>query len=139
MLLEPALKRGVTVIAAHCGTRSRPFQRDYLPEFIALAEKYEHLYGDTAALNLPTRAYAYDVILKNKTVREKLVHGSDWPIIALPSIRGVGLRDSMRLMKERNWMRRDVLIKERLGFDDAYWHRAATILRLPERSEVLPV
>ena len=27
-------------------------------------------------------------------------------------------------MTERNWMRRDVLIKQALGFDDAYWHRA---------------
>jgi hypothetical protein len=29
-------------------------------------------------------------------------------------------------------MRRDVLLKERLGFDDAYWHRAGKILRLPK-------
>jgi len=137
MLLEPALKRGVTVIAAHCGTRSRPFETDYLPQFVRLAQTHENLYGDTAALNLPARGYAYDVILKNKAVREKLVHGSDWPIIALPSIRRVGLGESIRLMKERNWMRRDVLIKERLGFDDDYWHRAAKVVRLPEPGHVL--
>jgi hypothetical protein len=27
-------------------------------------------------------------------------------------------------------MRRDVLTKRRLGFDDAYWQRAAKLLRL---------
>jgi hypothetical protein len=32
-------------------------------------------------------------------------------------------------MKEKNWMRRDVLIKQRLGFDEAYWQRAAKVLR----------
>ena len=33
-LLVPALKRGVTVIAAHCGTRSAPGEPDYLPQFV---------------------------------------------------------------------------------------------------------
>jgi hypothetical protein len=38
---------------------------------------------------------------------------------------------SIKAMAERNWMRRDVLIKQQLGFDDAYWRRAAQVLRLP--------
>ncbi len=37
MLLVPALERGVTVIAAHCGTRSWWGEPDYLPQFIRLA------------------------------------------------------------------------------------------------------
>jgi hypothetical protein len=37
-------------------------------------------------------------------------------------------------MVQRNWMRRDVLIKQQLGFDDAYWRRAAEVLRLSERA-----
>src|SRR5688572_13904028 len=32
-LLEPALARGVTVIGAHCGTRSAPGERDFVSEF----------------------------------------------------------------------------------------------------------
>ena len=31
---------------------------------------------------------------------------------------------------EPNWIRRDVLIKKRLGFDEAYWNRAGEILRI---------
>ena len=62
-LLLPALKRGVKVIMAHCGTRSKSGETDYLPAFARLAREYEHCYGDTAALNLPNRSYAYDVIL----------------------------------------------------------------------------
>ena len=131
MLLEPALQRGVTVIAAHCGTRSRPGERDYVPEFIRLAEKYEHLYGDTSALNLPTRWYGFDAALKNPVIARKLVHGSDWPIIALPPPTRVGWGEAWHLMGDDNWMARDVKIKQRLGFDDEYWGRAAKVLRLP--------
>lgn len=132
-LLVPALERGVTVIAAHCGTRGHFFETSYLPTFARLAHRYENLYGDTAALNLPTRTYAYDTLLNDEVVRGKLVHGSDWPIMAIPPLR-IGWREALRLMRhESNWMRRDVLVKERVGFDDAYWRRAAGLLRLPRR------
>ncbi len=130
-LLEPALQRGVTVIAAHCGTRSTPNERDFLPEFAAMAHRHQHFYGDTSALSLPTRSYAYHRVLYDPVVRAKLVHGSDWPIIALPPVTELGIRKSLANMRERNWIRRDVLIKQQLGFDDAYWRRAAEVLRLP--------
>jgi predicted TIM-barrel fold metal-dependent hydrolase len=130
MLLRPALDRGVTVIAAHCGTRSAPGETDFVPSFVRLAHDYEHLYGDTAALNLPTRDYAYDAILKDRVVRSKLVHGSDWPILPVPPVMELGVGKSLGLMFDRNWLRRDCRIKEALGFDDAYWHRAAKLLRL---------
>ena len=129
-LLEPALARGVIVIGAHCGTRSVPSETDYLPAFMDMAHRHEHFYGDTSALCLPTRSYAFEKILKDRVVRSKLVHGSDWPIIALPPVMELGLRRSAVIMREPNWMRRDVLVKEELGFDDAYWHRAGKVLRL---------
>jgi predicted TIM-barrel fold metal-dependent hydrolase len=130
-LLVPALRRGVTVIAAHCGTRARPFETDYLPTFLRLAHEHERLYGDTAALNLPTRSYAYAVLLKDEVIRRKLVHGSDWPIVSVPPAR-IGPLSAVRLLAtEGNWMRRDALTKRALGLDDAYWQRAATLLRLP--------
>ena len=135
MLLLPALERGVTVVAAHCGTRSAPFERSYLPEFLRLAREHEHFYGDTSALNLPMRSYAYGAILDDPVVRQKLVHGSDWPIIAIPP-RRVGLGNLCRLWAEPNWMRRDVQIKKQLGFEDAYWQRAGRILRLPAAAAV---
>ncbi len=130
MLLKPALERGVMVIAAHCGTRSKPFEPDYVPQFVALAKEHEHFYGDTSALNLPTRWYAYDAILRDDQVRKKLVHGSDWPIIPVPPPGRVGMGAALELMTETNWLRRDVRIKEMLGFEADYWNRAATILRL---------
>jgi uncharacterized protein len=130
-LLEPALRRGVTVIAAHCGTRSSPGETDFVPDFVRLAAKYENCFGDTAALNLPTRSYAWDELLGNPGIRRKLVHGSDWPIPSYPPISQLHLREVYHLLRQRNMMRRDVLIKQRLGLDDSYWHRGATLLRRP--------
>jgi predicted TIM-barrel fold metal-dependent hydrolase len=129
-LLVPALERGVTVIAAHCGTGARPLEADFTADFVRLARQHENLYGDTSALNLPVRSHAYRLILRDEVVREKLVHGSDWPIICIPPASQVGWRNMLRLMADKNWMRRDVLTKRLLGFDEAYWHRAAKILRL---------
>ena len=128
MLLVPALKRGVTVIAAHCGTRSRLRERDFLPEFVKLAHEYEHCYGDTSALSLPTRSYAYRKILDDPVVRAKLVHGSDWPILPVPPLAGLGIHGCLGCLCDGNWIRRDVRIKEKLGFDDDYWHRTAKVL-----------
>ena len=130
MLLMQAIERGVTIIAAHCGTKSMPWNEDFLPNWVKLAREHEHFYGDTSALNLPTRSYAYKTVTKDPLLRSKLVHGSDWPIIPVPPATSIGLQESFKLWKEKNWMRRDVLIKEKLDLDDAYWHRAAKILRL---------
>jgi hypothetical protein len=95
-----------------------------------MCHEYERLFGDTSALNLPTRCYAYDTLLRDPVVRQKLVHGSDWPIIAMPPLR-LGLSRAARLFfGQRNWMHRDVLIKQALGLDDNYWQRAGTLLRL---------
>jgi predicted TIM-barrel fold metal-dependent hydrolase len=127
-LLIPALERGVTVIAAHCGTRSAPGETDYVPQFVQMAERYENFYGDTAALNLPTRSYAWKTILHNPVVRQKLVHGSDWPIPVFPPVSQLGL-GAIGLFRESNWLRRDVLIKQRLGLEEDYWRRAAKLLK----------
>ncbi len=131
-LLIPALDRGVTVIAAHCGTRSDRTETDFLPTFMRMAREHERFFGDTAALCLPTRSYAFSKLLSDHRIRDKLVHGSDWPIPSVPPVMGLGLKTSFELMADANWMRRDVATKRRLGFDDAYFHRAATLLRLPE-------
>lgn len=128
-LLEPALKRGVTVIMAHCGTQSMPWQPDYLSDFIRLAQEYEHCYGDTAALNLPSRWYSLQAALTHPVICQKVIHGSDWPILSLPPVRQTGSQ-FWHLLSEPNWMRRDVQIKRFLGFDQAYWLRGTQILRL---------
>jgi predicted TIM-barrel fold metal-dependent hydrolase len=130
-LLRPALERGVTVIMAHCGTKSFYGESCHVDSFMRMAREWEHCYGDTSALNLPTRAYGWRRLLEDDVVREKLVHGSDWPILPLPPLRRIGLAGALALLRERNWMKRDALVKQRLGLEGEYWTRAATLLRLP--------
>ena len=137
-LLEPALKRGVTVIAAHCGTRSSFDEPDYLPTFVRMAKEYENCYGDTAALNLPTRSYAWDTLLNDPVVNRRLVHGSDWPIPAFPPVTHLPWSEAFSLFWDPNWMRRDVRIKQSLGLNADYWHRAATLLRFPSTRPAAP-
>jgi uncharacterized protein len=126
--LVPALERGVTVIAAHCGTGRVPGEGSYLEVFKRLARDHERLYGDTAGMNLPNRWGTYDSLLEDDAVRSKLVHGSDWPVPAYPRPWRHGWRESRAFMREPNQMRRDIAIKKALGFDDAYWHRGARVL-----------
>ena len=133
-LLRPALERGVTVIMAHCGTKSMPWETDYVGDFLQLAREFENCYGDTSALNLPTRSYAYERVMSDPVVREKLLHGSDWPIYPVPPVRQLGVGGALDLIAhEPNWMRRDIRIKQQLGFDDSYWHRAAKVLAVESR------
>ena len=135
--LVAALQRGVTVIAAHCGSRELPLvEPNWVPDFVRLAHEHEHLYGDTAAMNLPGRNYAYRYVLNDPVVRGKLVHGSDWPLPSIPPLLRVGPMQAWALSRETNWLARDVKIKRAIGLDDAYFRRASTLLRLPERSGV---
>jgi predicted TIM-barrel fold metal-dependent hydrolase len=133
-LLRPALERGVTVIMAHCGTKSFYGESCHVDSFMRMARDFEHCYGDTSALNLPTRAYGWRRLLDDDAVRAKLVHGSDWPILPLPPLRHTGWRSAISLMRERNWMKRDALVKQRLGLEGEYWTRAARLLRLSSSS-----
>jgi predicted TIM-barrel fold metal-dependent hydrolase len=131
-LLTEALKRGVTVIAAHCGTRSALFETDYVELFARMSKEHEHLYGDTSALNLPTRSAAYNTLLSDPAVMAKVIHGSDWPVIPVPPLR-LGMGSVAEMFHEPNWLRRDIEIKKRLGFNQEYWQRGAKVLRLAER------
>ncbi len=133
--LTAALERGVTVIAAHCGTGRVPGEGSYLGQFMRMARDHERLYGDTAGMNLPNRWGNYDALVGDDVVRAKLVHGSDWPVPAYPRPWRQGWGDTRVIMREDNQMRRDILIKKALGFDSGYWDRAAKVLGLPEAAQ----
>ena len=106
--LTAALERGVTVIAAHCGTGRVPGEGSYLGQFMRMARDHERLFGDTAAMNLPNRWGSYDALLGDDVVRAKLVHGSDWPVPAYPRPWRHSWRDTRAIMREDNQMRRDI-------------------------------
>jgi hypothetical protein len=96
-----------------------------------MAKDHEHFYGDTSALNLPTRSHAYKTLLNDPAVMAKVIHGSDWPVIPIPPVTKLGLAATAEAFHEPNWLRRDIRIKQKLGFNNDYWNRAAKVLRLP--------
>jgi predicted TIM-barrel fold metal-dependent hydrolase len=132
-LLKPALDRGVIVIAAHCGTRSMPWEKSYLSSFVKMALHYEHFYGDTSALNWVPRSYAYKILINDPRLKKKLVHGSDWPIVPVPPFSQLRLDEIVELWRERNWIRRDVLIKQQMGFGEDHFTRLWNLLSTARR------
>ena len=129
-LLLPALRRGVRVIAAHCGTRSKPWEMDFVSTFTRMALEHEHFYGDTSALNWPFRWHAYKAIFGDQRVLRKVIHGSDWPVIPVPHPGRLGAGMALHHLDNPNWLQRDIDIKRALGFDDAFFHRTAEVLRI---------
>ena len=125
----PAWSQGSATSDPNPGNLTLTGGIDFLPNCEDLAPEYEYFYGDTAALNLSTSCYAYRRLLEDELLRSKLIHGSDWPILPLPPLR-VGLRGCVDAIAEDNWLKRDVLIKQQLGFDRDYWLRAARVLKL---------
>jgi hypothetical protein len=80
-------------------------------------------------MSLPNRWYAFDRLLADPVARARLVHGSDWPVPAFPDPRRVGLRGTRALLREKNQLRRDVLVKRAMGLTDGgYWERAGALV-----------
>jgi len=49
-LLRTPLECGVTVIAAHCGTKSGVLDHDYFDDWVAMLQEFQNLYGDISAM-----------------------------------------------------------------------------------------
>ncbi|HSP45830.1 MAG TPA: amidohydrolase family protein [Chthoniobacterales bacterium] len=65
-LLRFPLECGVTVIAAHCGTSSGAFDRDYFDDWVKMLSEFPNLYGDVSALvSLNRCAHLRDCLPRN--------------------------------------------------------------------------
>lgn len=128
-VLAPLLRRGLTVIAAHCGGI-------YQDEFTQMLAEYPSLYGDTAAFNVPFHPRAIAPLLRADVV-SRLVHGSDLPapVSAYGSwLRGdIPWRVARRLARIGNPLERDVRLKRALRFPEEVFTRAWDLLRDPEK------
>jgi hypothetical protein len=131
--LVPALERGVTVIAAHCGTRMMLHQKSYFRQWRELALRHENLYGDISAFAFPVRAQTLLRLLKNPALTAKLVFGSDFPAPAMP-LAFLGKLDWEtvgRLRGIANPFDRAVAVFRAIGVPEAVFSRAEKLLRLP--------
>jgi predicted TIM-barrel fold metal-dependent hydrolase len=130
--LRGPLECGVTVIAAHCGTSSGPFDRDYFGDWAKMLREFPNLYGDVSAMvSLNRSAHLRDCL--DEEVMPRILQGSDFPVPVLGHrlwLQGSLDRKTFRACQNiRNPLERDWRFKEALGFSDEVLTRAAGLLR----------
>jgi predicted TIM-barrel fold metal-dependent hydrolase len=135
--LRPALKEGVTVIAAHCALPYfGPLDTDYKKEFAGLfedAEKYNwKLYADLSAICSPLRA-PYIERIKRVVPPERLLFGSDYPI-PLSEISYnkspnffAWLRYMKKVIFEKNPLDKNYLVIKEMGFAESIFSNASRL------------
>ncbi len=141
VLVRP-LEIGVTCIAAHCGTASGLFDRDYFGVFVELLRRHPNLYGDNSAFNVPVRRLRGRSVGRclESPLAARILHGSDTPVPVLGHqtfLRGyVSRRAFGASLRESNPLERDYRLKRAMGFPEESFTRAAGLLRLPARDRL---
>ncbi|MBX7144359.1 MAG: amidohydrolase [Oligoflexia bacterium] len=130
--LRLPLECGVKVIAAHAGSRSLLWDRDYTNTFLDMLERYPTLYGDNSGMQTPLRS-RYLRRLLEPAVMGRIVHGSDFPIpISGRWVAWQGMlaaADAKAASQIESPLERDLFIKERMGFSSQTFTRAWQVLR----------
>jgi uncharacterized protein len=131
-ILELPLKCGVTVIAAHCATKSGLADPEYFYDFAKMTEEFPNLFGDTSAFNVPLRGRHIDKCVLRPLV-ERMVHGSDVPVPVNGTwawMRGYLDWASLQKWNEHpNVLERDYQLKLAMGFPNECFTRIHDILR----------
>jgi uncharacterized protein len=133
-VLTLPLECGVTVIAAHSGTKSGLFDPDYFHTFAEMTRQFPNLYGDTSAFNVPIRGRHIARCLR-KPLASRLVHGSDYPVPVHGHwswLRGCLDWAAFRQSQQNaNVLERDYQLKLAMGFPAEHFTRIRQLLRRP--------
>jgi hypothetical protein len=132
-LLRFPLECGVTVIAAHCATRSGAFDPDYFDDWVAMLGEFPNLYGDISAMVALNRCgHLRDCLLDE--VVPRILHGSDFPVPVLGHrmwLQGwIDRKTFRRCQALPNPLERDWQFKRALGFSSETAERATKLLGL---------
>jgi uncharacterized protein len=131
-VLERPLQCGVTVIAAHCATKSAPLDPQYFQAFADMTASYPRLFGDISAFNVPIRGSVVPQCLKPPLV-ERMVHGSDYPVPVFGHWAWMqGFVDWPTFRKwesQPNVLERDYQLKRAMGFPPETFTRINELLR----------
>ncbi len=136
-LLRLPLECGVTVIAAHCATKSGPLDPDYFDDWVAMLAEFPNLYGDISAMvSLNRCAHLRDCL--RPEIAPRILHGSDFPVPVLGHrlwlqgwIEWAAFRAAQKIA---NPLERDWRFKQALGFPEEARTRVASLLRLRNES-----
>ncbi|HWH68464.1 MAG TPA: amidohydrolase family protein [Candidatus Sulfotelmatobacter sp.] len=138
--LVPALRQGVLVIAAHCGTRMFLYERSRFEQWATLAKEYPGLYGDLSTFGLPLHGQPLRRILEDANLLSKVLYGSDFPTPPMPLwyLPRLGWRKALTLRRTRNLLDRALLTMKELGVPEQVFSRAGDLLRIPVTSSCPP-
>ena len=129
--LEWPLQCGVTVIAAHAGSKSGVTDPEYFPHFRAMALKHPRFYGDNSAFNIPIRSRVIRAC-REAPLASKVLHGSDYPVPIFGH--WAWLRGVLPAAEFRRWQRcpnileRDRQMKLAMGFTESSFTRIHELL-----------
>jgi hypothetical protein len=131
-LLRFPLECGVTVIAAHCATKSGAFDPDYFEAWAKMLREFPNLYGDISAMVSLNRCGHLRDCLRDE-IAPRILHGSDFPVPVLGHrmwLQGwIDRATFRRCQSVRNPLERDWQFKQALGFPEQIAMRVAALLR----------
>lgn len=137
-VLTLPLECGVTVIAAHSGTKSGLTDPEYFPVFAEMTRCFPNLYGDTSAFNVPLRGRHIRKCLR-EPLASRMVHGSDYPVPVHGHwswMRGFLNWKAFREAETNpNILERDYRLKVAMGFPARSFTRINQLLRQPLRDK----
>jgi predicted TIM-barrel fold metal-dependent hydrolase len=139
--LLPALERGVTVIAAHCGTGLMLHERSHLPTWKELALRYERFYGDISAFGVITRIWTLERMLRSPRWASKCVFGSDFPVAPVPlsCISKLGIKRALEIRRISNLFDQFIELMRAAGVPNDLFDRAGRLLRIPKQQKAEPI
>jgi predicted TIM-barrel fold metal-dependent hydrolase len=131
-LLRFPLECGVTVIAAHCATKSGAFDPDHFEAWVAMLREFPNLYGDVSAMVSLNRCGHLRDCLRAE-IAPRILHGSDFPVPVLGHrmwLQGWLDRATFRRCQDvPNPLERDWQFKLALGFSEEIATRPGGLLR----------
>jgi hypothetical protein len=129
--LERPLSLGVTVVAAHSGTRSAVIDEDRFDEFVEMTRRWPNLYGDLAAWNSLDRIHHYKRLFDSSVDLGRILHGSDYPIPPAPwrFFGRVPRAEIRRCAAIANPFDRDVELKRAIGVPEAVFGNAERLFQ----------
>lgn len=131
--LRLPLDLGVTVIAAHAATNGRNKGQSNLERILPLFSEYQNLYADISSLTQLNKFGHLQRLLKHKNIHEKLIYGTDMPILNTLAVSplyfaySLGIKEVLSLQKIENPWDKDVRLKEALGVSRSIFERAGLL------------
>ncbi len=138
--LRLPLECGVTVIAAHCATKSGVTDPEYFGVFEQMLAEFPNFFGDTSAFNIPIRGRHVPECVRGPAAA-RVVHGSDYPVPVFGHwawMAGfMGWDDFRRCERIRNVIEKDYQLKRAMGFGTEHFTRILGLLRQTDRVKAL--